>query len=215
MGLDWQTRIPQFDCRIAWDFEAQRDRVALGAGRGCGEPGDLADELLLDALGLFDINVNDFTVIFQIEARVMAMEVGALHDIAAAHDVRRLIDIDVALDVWRHIICDASRIVGYKQAHRDIFGIERAGKRQRRITAHGMANERDWGRIASIILDRLIRSAAPGQIGLYACRDRGLADALGKAVHAARIDQAGDAAEQIGAPARFKWLLWRRMRWLP
>jgi len=71
----------------------------------------------------------------------------------------------------------------------------------------------DWRRIATIVLDRLIGRGAPQQIGLHARGDAGVPDMIGQTIHAARINQSSNAAEQVGAAA---WLgdfsFWRTSR---
>ena len=66
----------------------QRDGLALGGCRRFRQLRDFIHQLFLDLLGFLDIDVNDLAVVLQIEARVMAVKPRALHDIAAAHDVR-------------------------------------------------------------------------------------------------------------------------------
>src|SRR6266568_5701161 len=78
-----------------------------------------------------------------------------------------------------------------------------------------MADEDDRCRIAPIIRNGLLDGAAPRQIGLYARRDSSVAYAIGQAIHAARIDEAGYAAKQISAAARFDGFLGRRTSRLP
>jgi hypothetical protein len=58
------------------------------------------------------------------------MEARSLHDIAAAHEVRRLKDVNVTFDVGRDVVGDPRRIVGHEQAYRDIFAIEPLGEGQ-------------------------------------------------------------------------------------
>src|SRR5262249_3196349 len=95
-------------------------------------------------------------MVFQIEAGVMALETRSLHDIAAAHKVRRLIEIDVALDIWRNVVCDARRIVGHKQTDRYVLAVELLCERQSGIAAHRMADDNDRRGIAAIVDDRLL-----------------------------------------------------------
>src|SRR5205085_6327300 len=78
-----------------------------------------------------------------------------------------------------------------------------------------MADEDNRCRVAPIIRDCLLGGAAPGQIGLYTRRYSGAANAIRQTVHAARIDEAGDAAEQISAAAGFDAFLRRRTSGLP
>ena len=111
-------------------------------------------------------------------------------------------DVDVALDIRRHVFGDAARIVGDEEVHRNVGGVERLGEGQGGIAPHRMADQDDGLRVAAIVADRLIGDRPPHQIGVDARRDTGALDAIRELVHAARIDEAGDAAEQIGAAAR-------------
>src|ERR1700728_5179803 len=121
----------------------ERYRLALGIGRRLRKLRDLGGQLLLDAIGLFDIDMNDFGVVLEIVARIIAVEARALHDIAAAHAIGRLVDVYIALDIRRHIVGDAGRIVGDEPADGDAGLVEHFGKVQDAVAAHGTPNEYD------------------------------------------------------------------------
>ena len=97
---------------------------------------DLADDLLVQVFRLLDIDVNDLVVILEIDAGVMAMETTAGRNVAAAHDVAGLIEVDVALDVRGHIIGDPCRIIGDEKAHWNFFAVQHFGEGDRGIATH-------------------------------------------------------------------------------
>jgi hypothetical protein len=92
---------------------------------GCrGELSDLAYQLLQDPIKLLYIDVDDFAVVFEVKTSVVTMEVVALYDVVAAQDAVGLVEVDIALDVRRHIIGEARGIIGNEQIHRHIRGVE-------------------------------------------------------------------------------------------
>ncbi len=89
-------------------------------------------------------------------------------------------------------------IVGDEQAHRDMRGPERFGEFHGGIAADGMADHGDRLGVAAVIADRLIGDRRATRMGVDVGRDAGAVDAPRQFVHAP-IDQADQAAEQIGA----------------
>ena len=158
--------------------------------------------MLLDAIELVHIDVDDFGAVFEVVGRVVAVETAARREVAAAQDVGGLVEVDIALDIRRHFIGGAVGIVGDEQAHRDMRGLERLGKFHGGIAADGMADNGDRLGVAAVIVDGLIGDSTPDQVGVDVGRDAGAADALRQFVHAP-IDQADQASEQIGACVRF------------
>src|SRR5215469_15433362 len=59
------------------------------------------------------IDVEHSAAVFEIEASIVAMKAVTLHNVAAAaKNVRGLIKVDIALDIRRHTVGKARRIVG-------------------------------------------------------------------------------------------------------
>ena len=66
----------------------------------------------MDISKLFHIGVEHSAAVFEVEASVVATEAAALHNVAATHDARGLVEVDVAVDIRRQIVGKARGIVG-------------------------------------------------------------------------------------------------------
>ena len=90
------------------DYDIDGVRQAIASGADLDELDDLGDHLLLDAIGLLDVDVHDLAVVGEVDAGVVAVKATAADHVAAAHHVPRLVDVDVALDIGRHGVGDES-----------------------------------------------------------------------------------------------------------
>ena len=64
--------VPQFDRGIRRNDIAKRHGLAFSFGRRRRELHDLGDQLLMDVVHLVDLDVRDFVMLRQIEARIVA-----------------------------------------------------------------------------------------------------------------------------------------------
>src|SRR5207244_11653910 len=102
-------------------------------------------------------DVGDFLVLLQIEARVVTLVTLLRHHIAAAQYAVGQEDVDVALDVQRHLRACVSRINGNHQAYRNVFGLQDPGERQGTKSSHRMTDQDDRSGIVTVTEDSLIR----------------------------------------------------------
>ena len=106
------------------------------------------------------------------------------------------------MDIRRHAMGKAVRVIGNEQAHRDMSGFEALGEFHGGIAAYGMADRGDRLGVAAVVADRLVGYRAPHEVGTDVCRYASVVDALGQLVHPP-VYNVDHAAEQIGAPVRF------------
>src|SRR6516165_12342206 len=147
---------------------------------------------------LVEIDMNYFGAVLQVVARVIAMEAVRRGEVAAAQHV---VEVDVAVNVRRNAVGGTVGVVGDEQTHRDMRRLETFGKIHGGVAADGMADRGDRLRVAAVVADRLVRHAAPHQVGIDVCLYAGAVDARGKFVHPP-IDQADQTAKQVGAAVR-------------
>ena len=176
-----------------------RHGLAFNLGRRLRELEDLVHHLILDLAVLLHVHVRDLAVFDEIEGRDMATEARRRHGVEAAQQTVRLVDVDVALDVERHLVGDAIWLGRHQQADRDVLGLEHLGETDRAGAAHRVADQHDQRRVKAIVGDRVLGDLRTHD-GLVDRRlESGLLDAVGEIVRPAREDHAGKAAKQIGA----------------
>ena len=83
------------------------ERSASGARRCRSESPDLGDQLLMDAIHLFNVDMDNFVAIGKVDAGVMPTEATATDYVPTAHNATGLVDVDVPLDITRHIASKA------------------------------------------------------------------------------------------------------------
>ena len=194
--------VPQLDRPVGGNDIAQRHRLALGLRGGRRDLDDRVDQLLMDGIHLVDIDVGDLLVPREVEACVVPL-IALLRDhIAAAQNAVRKENVDIALDVERHLRTGVSRVDGDDEAHRDVFLAQNVRERQGAEPAHRVADQDDRSRILAVI-DNGLRGNQPANrelvdIGL----DAGLFELIGQLIHPARKDRTERTAEQIDAPSR-------------
>ena len=194
--------VPQLERGIGRNDVAQRHRLSLGWQRRGRKLHNCRHQLLVDGIHLVDVDVADFLVLLQIEARVETFVTRLRNHIAAAQYAVGQEDVDVALDVQRHLRACVSRINGDHQACLDVFGLQYPGERQGTKSAHRMTDQDDRSGIVTVIADSLIRDQPANGEFVDVSPDAGFFEALGQAVHPARKDRPECAAEQVDARLR-------------
>src|SRR4029077_6668115 len=81
--------VPKFDRSCCRNDNAQwYDFAPDVRGRG-GERPDLADQLVLDAISLLDVDMDYLAVVRKIDTGIVAVEAAATDYVSAAHDAKR------------------------------------------------------------------------------------------------------------------------------
>src|SRR5229473_630608 len=200
---DYQrTAVPQLDGGVGRNDIAKRHGLAFGLRGGRAKLYDLADDLLVDQVHLVDIDVRHVLLLRQVEAGLVALIALCRLDVAAAQNAFRQEDIDVALDIERHVGRDVSWIDRDNQAYRDVFGLQHFGEYQRTISAHRVPDQDDRSGILAILANRRIGDQTADREFVDVRRDTGVFDLFGQTVHPARKDRTKSATEQVGAPVR-------------
>ena len=96
------TATPESHSSIGTDGGMTMRSGTASAAAARGGRSDLGGQLLLDAVGLVQTDVDDFGPVFEVVAGVMAMEAAPRLEIAAAQEVGGLVEVDIALDIGRY-----------------------------------------------------------------------------------------------------------------
>ena len=115
--------VPQLDFGLGGNDVAQRHRLAPALRRGPRELRDLGQQLGVDLLHLFDVDVGNLVMLRKIEAGIVALVARRRLDIAATQNALRQKDVDEAFDIERHAVGGVRWIDGNDQADRDVFSL--------------------------------------------------------------------------------------------
>ena len=124
MGEHRHAAVPQLEGVTGRNDIVERHRLACGFCRRRCELQHLCDHLFVDAIHLVDIDVVDFVMLREIEACEVTLKTLRRFDVAAAEDVFRQEDIDVALDIERHGGTDLRRLDHDGEADPDALGLQ-------------------------------------------------------------------------------------------